>query len=259
MRCVSRCPSLTSLSCDRMGQEMGNLFTPSDAAWLQISSKWKASLDTLICASGSTHLQSLDSLLPVLQKVRNVKINSGEITSEWAGSLLSSAPSLVSVVIPRVVGLQRKWYPSFSLPKLRMLRLGALPRTNAPAANGFFGALEAPKLSALHLGQLSLADLSGTRSSLPVHTSIIDTCNFSSLKPKVSESAASTLISWIKGCKNLSTFNLNLPDSTPSGFWDHLVSLLTPLSREAIQADWKEETAPRSQASLSRNRQQHSV
>lgn len=222
---------LSVLECYQMGFEEVMLKPDREETSFQLPSS-DILLQSLIWNCGAQNLICDEALLNRLQGATTINISSSLLTPSWTVELLASNPHLEDVRLrwsrnPAVTD----GFPEMSLPFLKVLFLGVIPRGPSKLDSSlFFANLNTPKLNLLHLIEASPQDLKSFRTESSPHHFIIN--ELLSVDPF-------NLIDAIKDWK-ISRLHLRLPLYTSAVFWTKLLHLLTPLSSLSIDSGYED-------------------
>ena len=174
-----------------------------------------------------------DALLERLQGARKVIISSTELTSAWIVKLLPSSSRLEEVRLRMGESSQVDNIPPMNLPNLTYLYLDPPPKsTQTSDSSLFFNSLNAPRLRSLELDHPKLQDLSFLSTTSSLEQLLL--CDLHIPERVSAKAAASALVESIKDWSTLWALSLYASSSTHSIFYEQLVQLLTPFSREGV-------------------------
>lgn len=175
-------------------------------------------------------------MLDRLQHATHVKIGGREnISSQFVADLLSSAPNLVSVSIPKIRNEIPTEISTLDLPNLTFLWPESPPQDISGDSTLFFRKLKARKIELLRSKKINPEDFQDLEAR-SCKSLKIDSLSVAEPNSDCGESAVASLIDKIKDWKELHTLDLRLPVSTSSSTWSHLLYLMTPFTRENVQS-----------------------
>lgn len=228
------CPLLQDLYSLRVGK--GALYAGplSSRASIKLPANFKLKLRNFHWNSGSEGLVWDDTLQKSLENAREVILCSYGISPSRVVQLLSSNSELVKLGIPWMEDDYVEEIPLMELPRLQELFLDQSPRIGG-TSKSFYSNLQTPRLDLLRFKLLASKDLA----SLPADSAPRKLWVWKLLTESNGESA--TALSPVESMKNWGNtrslhFDFQQPGS--SRLSSDLIFLLTPYSRESIQAGY---------------------
>lgn len=233
------CPLLKVFSSSRLVSS-NEFHRPASGVTYSINlTGWKPQqLETFVMTCGSFNLEYDDAFLPILERVKVVKIHDAGIPQDWIIKLLSSTSSLVEVEIPfqeesREDGLGEM--PDFNLPSLISLTLARVPSSGAGV---FFEKLDALSLQKLWIGKVEDPEELSPLESHPLRSLRVGVQGCSSFHLSAERSAYEFLYA-ICELDNLQSIEVEIHGSQSTQFCKEFLLLLTPKSSRAIRSGWK--------------------
>jgi len=187
---------------------------------------------------GGDDLECTEPLLRNLKDAQSVHIGAEGVPSGWISKLLSLNSNLVSFCVPWMQDDPIEDCYPMSLPRLIGLSLGNAPSNSAGTASPFLANLSPPNLIDFRIYRtmkpqiLSSLDLGCVPARL-----VLRSPQASGGRSQPGQAEAMELVVAPRGWKRLEALGLRLETST-SEFWNTLILLLTPNSRESLTAGW---------------------
>lgn len=152
---------------------------------------------------------------------------------------LLSIPSLVAVEVEPLTEGKLDTIPLLNLPNLERLRLDHVPRSKATQDGNLLQSLRAPKLTSLLINSLRTKDLCSLHSDINPESLTVFHIIGADQSPKAAKAEATSLVKAMKNWDRLETLYLRLSPSTSPTFWNQFIRLISPLSRENLEANYR--------------------